>query len=100
MTTGSGASKPIVQIQARGLQMVMAIFLVRGAAKHDPARVASASTAAAARLVPPPLVPAETSGPAGATARDMVGSGAQELSAMNAVQHDRLGEAQVFAKPR
>jgi hypothetical protein len=27
MTTGSGASKPIVQIQARGLQMVMAIFL-------------------------------------------------------------------------
>jgi hypothetical protein len=30
----------------------------------------------------------------------MVGSGAQELSAMNAVQHDRLGEAQVFAKPR
>ena len=39
-------------------------------------------------------------GPTGAAAQAWSVPGAQELSAMNAIQHDRLGEAKVFTKPR
>jgi len=39
-------------------------------------------------------------GPTGAAAQTWSVPGAQELSATNAIQHDRLGEAKVFTKPR
>ena len=46
------------------------------------------------------LAAGETSGPHRGSRTDMVGPGAQELSAMNAIQHGRLGEAKVFTRPR
>jgi hypothetical protein len=57
--------------------------------------------ARAARLVPPRCKPQpKPQGPTGAAAQTWSVPGAQELSATNAIQHDRLGEAQVFTKPR